>query len=37
MIRILLFVVDIIAAALAFGSLADRPGAITDEWLGYEI
>ena len=37
MIRILLFVVGIIAAALAFGWLADRPGAITVEWLGYEI
>ena len=37
MTRILLFVVGIIAAALAFGWLADRPGAITVEWLGYEI
>ncbi|MEZ0280454.1 heme biosynthesis HemY N-terminal domain-containing protein, partial [Methyloceanibacter sp.] len=37
MIRILLFVVGIVAAALAFGWLADRPGAITVEWLGYEI
>ena len=37
MIRILLFVIGIIAAALAFGWLADRPGAITVEWLGYEI
>ncbi|HEU0017510.1 MAG TPA: heme biosynthesis HemY N-terminal domain-containing protein [Methyloceanibacter sp.] len=37
MIRILLFVIGIIAAALAFGWLADRPGAITVEWMGYEI
>jgi HemY protein len=37
MTRILLFVFGIIAAALAFGWLADRPGAITVEWLGYEI
>jgi HemY protein len=37
MTRILLFVVGIIAAALAFGWLADRPGAITVEWLGYEF
>ena len=37
MIRILLFIIGIIAAALAFGWLADRPGAITVEWIGYEI
>jgi HemY protein len=37
MTRILFFIVGIIAAALAFGWLADRPGAITVEWLGYEI
>ena len=37
MIRILLFIIGIIAAALVFGWLADRPGAITVEWMGYEI
>jgi HemY protein len=37
MIRILLFVIAIIAVALGLAWLADRPGAITVEWLGYEI
>ena len=37
MIRVLTFVIVVIAAALALAWLADRPGAITVEWLGYEI
>src|SRR6476659_1969000 len=37
MIRVLVFVIGVIAAALSLAWLADRPGAITVEWLGYEI
>jgi HemY protein len=37
MIRVLVFVIGVIAAALSLAWLADRPGAITIEWLGYEI
>jgi len=37
MIRVLTFVIVVIAAALGLAWLADRPGAITVEWLGYEI
>src|SRR6476646_2098415 len=36
MIRVLVFVIGVIAAALSLAWLADRPGAITIEWLGYE-
>ena len=37
MVRVLLFIIGVIAAALVLAWLADRPGAITIEWLGYEI
>ena len=37
MIRLLLFIIGVIAAALGLAWLADRPGSITIEWLGYEI
>jgi HemY protein len=37
MIRILLFIIGVIAAALGFAWFADRPGSITIDWLGYEI
>jgi HemY protein len=37
MIRILLFIVGIVALALGVAWLADRPGTVTVEWLGYQI
>ena len=37
MTRILLFVLVIVAAGLGLGWLADRPGTVTIEWLGYQI
>jgi len=37
MTRILLFVFLIVAAGLGLGWLADRPGTVTIEWLGYQI
>jgi len=37
MIRILVFILVIVAAALGLAWLADRPGTITIEWLGYHI
>lgn len=37
MTRILFFVLFIVAAALALAWLADRPGTVTLEWLGYRI
>lgn len=37
MIRVLLFIIGVITAALVLDWFADRPGAITIEWLGYEI
>jgi len=37
MIRILIFVLIIVAAALGLAWLADRPGTVTIEWLGYQI
>lgn len=37
MIRVLLFIIGIIAAALAVAWLADQPGSVTITWLGYEI
>ena len=37
MVRVLLFIIGVIAAALVLAWFADRPGAITIEWLGYEI
>ncbi|MGB6923541.1 MAG: heme biosynthesis HemY N-terminal domain-containing protein [Methyloceanibacter sp.] len=37
MTRVLSFIIAIIVAALAVAWLADRPGSITIEWLGYEI
>ena len=37
MTRVLVFIVAIVGAALALAWLADRPGSVTVEWLGYEI
>src|SRR5665648_949539 len=37
MIRILLFVLLIVAAALSLAWLAARPGTVAIEWLGYQI
>lgn len=37
MTRILFFVLVIVAAALGLAWLADRPGTVTVEWLGYQI
>ena len=37
MTRILIFVFFIVALALGLAWLADRPGTVTVEWLGYEI
>jgi HemY protein len=37
MIRILFFVLVIVAAAMGLAWLADRPGTVTIEWLGYQI
>jgi len=37
MTRILFFVIVIVAAALGVAWLADRPGTIKLEWLGYQI
>lgn len=37
MIRILFFIIGVIAAALTLAWFADRPGSVTVEWLGYEV
>jgi len=37
MIRILVFILIVVAAALGLAWLADRPGTVTIEWLGYQI
>ena len=37
MIRILLFTLGVIIAAAGLAWLADRPGTVTIEWLGYQI
>jgi HemY protein len=37
MIRILLFIAGVIVLALAVGWIADRPGTVTLQWLGYEV
>lgn len=37
MIRMFVFIVGVIAAALGLAWLADRPGTMTVEWLGYQI
>ena len=37
MIRVLFFILCIVAAALGLAWFADRPGAITVEWLGYQV
>jgi HemY protein len=37
MIRILLFFLGVIAAAVGLAWLADRPGTVTVEWLGYQV
>ena len=37
MIRILLFILGVIAAAAGLAWLADRPGTVTVEWLGYQV
>jgi HemY protein len=37
MIRILLFTLGVVAAAIGLAWFADRPGTITVEWLGYQV
>ncbi len=37
MIRILFFILCVVAAALGVAWLADRPGTIKIEWLGYQV
>jgi HemY protein len=37
MTRILIFILFVIAAALGLAWLADRPGSVTVEWLGYQV
>jgi HemY protein len=37
MIRVLFFILCVVAAALGLAWFADRPGTITVEWLGYQI
>ncbi len=37
MVRILFFLIAVVAAALGLAWLADRPGSINVNWLGYEI
>src|SRR5512132_2201188 len=37
MIRVLIFILCVVAAALGLAWLADRPGTVTVEWLGYQI
>ena len=37
MVKVLLFILGVIAAALGLAWLADRPGTVTIEWLGYQI
>jgi HemY protein len=37
MIRILLFTLGVVAAAIGLAWLADRPGTVTVEWLGYQV
>lgn len=37
MTRILFFVLFVVAAALALAWLADRPGTVSIQWLGYQI
>ncbi len=37
MTRILFFVLFVVATALALAWLADRPGTVTIDWLGYQI
>ncbi|MBC8012930.1 MAG: heme biosynthesis protein HemY, partial [Methyloceanibacter sp.] len=37
MIRILLFILGVVAMAIGLAWLADRPGTVTVEWLGYQV
>jgi HemY protein len=37
MIKVLFFILCVVAAALGLAWFADRPGTITVEWLGYQI
>jgi HemY protein len=37
MIRILLFILGVMATALGLSWLANRPGTVTIEWLGYQV
>jgi HemY protein len=37
MIRVLIFTLCVVLAALGVAWLADRPGTITVEWLGYQV
>ena len=37
MIRVLIFTLCVVAAAAGLAWLADRPGTVTVQWLGYQI
>ena len=37
MIRILIFTLGVVAAAVGLAWLADRPGTVTVQWLGYQV
>src|SRR4029079_6766160 len=37
MIRVLLFILCVVAAALGVAWFADRPGTVTVDWLGYQV
>ena len=37
MIRILIFILCVVAAAAGLAWLADRPGTVTVQWLGYQV
>jgi HemY protein len=37
MIRILIFTLGVVAAAIGLAWLADRPGTVTVQWLGYQV
>lgn len=37
MTRILIFIVSVLAAAAGLAWLADRPGTVTVQWLGYQV
>ncbi|MGZ5849229.1 MAG: heme biosynthesis HemY N-terminal domain-containing protein, partial [Methyloceanibacter sp.] len=37
MVRILLFILGVMATALGLAWLANRPGTVTIDWLGYQV